>query len=209
MAYDSAATRTRLLDAAYDEFVSVGMAGARVDRIATAATANKQAIYAYFGSKDALFDAVLESRLLVLADLVPFTPHDFPGYIAALFDQLLTDPGLLRLTQWKALERPNASSGEVEAHLDKAAALAEAHGVDRERAMDAMMLALSATQSWATTAPAIRNPTNELESARLARHRLALIEAVAAIADALLRPGDPSSGSITERDSPCASRSGP
>ena len=37
------------------EFSAYGIAGARVDRIASAAKANKQAIYAYFGSKDALF----------------------------------------------------------------------------------------------------------------------------------------------------------
>jgi AcrR family transcriptional regulator len=34
-------------------------AGARVDRIAASANANKQLIHAYFGSKDQLFDAVL------------------------------------------------------------------------------------------------------------------------------------------------------
>lgn len=51
MAYDSAATRARLLDAAHAEFAERGLAGARVDRIAAAAQANKQAIYAYFGSR--------------------------------------------------------------------------------------------------------------------------------------------------------------
>ena len=55
MAYDSAATRARLLDAAHSEFAERGLAGARVDRIAAAAQANKQAIYAYFGSKEQLF----------------------------------------------------------------------------------------------------------------------------------------------------------
>src|ERR1700742_952482 len=113
MAYNSAATRARLLDAAYAEFVELGFAGARVGRIATAAAANKQAIYAYFGSKEALFDAVLGDRLQVLADVVPFTPDDLPGYIGALFDALTDDPGLLRLTQWKALERPEASPGAL------------------------------------------------------------------------------------------------
>src|SRR5215207_9086638 len=106
MSYDSEATRRRLLDAAYAEFAARGLAGARVDRIAAEAGANKQAIYAYFKSKDGLFDAVLENRLGILADKVPFTPDDLPGYVGALFDQLVADPELVRLTQWKALERP-------------------------------------------------------------------------------------------------------
>jgi AcrR family transcriptional regulator len=42
--YDSA-TRARLLDAAYAEFSERGLAGARVERIAAVASANKQAIY--------------------------------------------------------------------------------------------------------------------------------------------------------------------
>jgi AcrR family transcriptional regulator len=58
-ARDSAATKERLLEAATAEFAAHGIAGARVDRIAAAARANKQLIYAYFGSKEQLFDAVL------------------------------------------------------------------------------------------------------------------------------------------------------
>jgi len=187
MAYDSAATRSRLLDAAYVEFVERGLAGARVDRIASAAAANKQAIYAYFGSKDALFDAVLDARLRVLADLVPFTPRDLPGYAGALFDQLDADPGLVRLTQWKALERPGASDGELAAHLDKARALADAHATTPEAGMDAMMFALAAAQSWSFTAGSIRNPAGDAEVTRKARHRAAMVDAVAAASSTLLR----------------------
>ncbi|WP_433446481.1 TetR family transcriptional regulator [Streptomyces sp. CA-142005] len=186
MGYDSAATRARLLDAAFDEFVRVGLAGARVDRIATAASANKQAIYAYFGSKDALFDAVLADRLTVLADMVPFTAADLPGYTGALLDALTADTGLLRLTQWKALERPGASQLEREAHVTKATEIAEAHGVSVEAGMDILMLVVAAAQAWATTAPEIRNPNGADEAARLARHRSAMMKAVQAAIDATL-----------------------
>ena len=51
-------TRRRLLEAATAEFAANGIAGARVDRIAANAGCNKQAIYAYFESKDGLFEAV-------------------------------------------------------------------------------------------------------------------------------------------------------
>lgn len=186
MPYDSAATKQRLLDAAYDEFVAHGLAGARVDRIAKSAKANKQAIYLYFGSKDALFDAVLDTRLQVLADVVPFTPDDLPGYAGALFDHFENDGGLVRLTQWKALEQPEASEAEREAHQSKAEALAAVHGSDEEHGADAMMLALAAAQAWGGTAPAIRNPLDAPEAERRARHRAALLAAVAAMMDALL-----------------------
>lgn len=190
MAYDSAATRARLLAAAYDEFVRVGLAGARVDRIAAAASANKQGIYAYFGSKEGLFDAVLEDRLRVLADVVPFTADDLPAYTGALFDGLVADPGLQRLTQWKMLERPEASDQELDAHLSKAGALAEHYGVDLTTAMDVMMIALAAAQSWNMTAPAIRNPGDGDQTRRLATHRAALVAAVQAVVAALLAPGN-------------------
>jgi AcrR family transcriptional regulator len=186
MAYDSAATRARLLDAAFDEFVRVGFAGARVDRIAAAASANKQAIYAYFGSKEALFDAVLEARLRVLADVVPFTPDDLPGYTGALFDELTADPGLLRLTQWKALERPGASEVERAAHVAKAAEIGECYGASVEAGMDVLMMLIVAAQAWSATAPEIRNPENDDEAARLARHRQAVVKAVDATVAALL-----------------------
>ncbi|WP_448004712.1 TetR/AcrR family transcriptional regulator [Agromyces bauzanensis] len=187
MAHDSAATRARLLDAAYEEFVAVGLAGARVERIAKAATANKQAIYAYFGSKDALFDAVLDTRLQVLADVVPFRPDDLPGYIGALFDQLCLDPGLMRLTQWKALERTDASDAEREAHAAKATALADTLGIGLEPAVDVMMVVLAVAQAWLFTSPAVRNPMGANEGARRRRHRESVIAVVRAVVESASR----------------------
>ncbi|MEV5176931.1 TetR family transcriptional regulator [Streptomyces flaveolus] len=188
MGYDSAATRARLLKAAHEEFVAYGLAGARVERIAKNAPANKQAIYAYFGSKDNLFDAVLEARIQLLVDVVNFTPADLPAYAGALFDAFIADPELIRLTQWKMLERPEASTAELEAHLTKAQAVANAYGADLETGMDALMIALATAQSWLFTPPAIRNPTNGDEEARLKRHRAAVIATVDAMAQRLM-PG--------------------
>jgi AcrR family transcriptional regulator len=53
-------TRRRILDAATAEFARYGLGGARVDRIAARSGANKRMLYYYFGSKEALFLAVLE-----------------------------------------------------------------------------------------------------------------------------------------------------
>jgi AcrR family transcriptional regulator len=53
-------TRQRILDAATAEFARYGLGGARVDRIAERAAANKRMLYYYYGNKDDLFLAVLE-----------------------------------------------------------------------------------------------------------------------------------------------------
>ena len=82
MAYDAAATRSRLIEAAVREFAAYGLAGARVDRIAVAAAANKRAIYDYFRSKEEIFteirtDAVrrLIERLTAIAPLARKDPE--------------------------------------------------------------------------------------------------------------------------------------
>jgi AcrR family transcriptional regulator len=53
-------TRGRILEAATEEFARHGLAGARVDRIARRARANKRMLYYYFGPKEDLFLAALE-----------------------------------------------------------------------------------------------------------------------------------------------------
>ena len=77
---DPARNRARILKAAVAEFARYGLGGARVDRIAARAGANKRMLYYYFGNKDDLFLAVLEDsyarirsaeRALHLTDLDP------------------------------------------------------------------------------------------------------------------------------------------
>jgi AcrR family transcriptional regulator len=77
---DPARNQERILKAAVAEFARYGLGGARVDRIAARAGANKRMLYYYFGNKDDLFLAVLEDsyarirsaeRALHLTDLDP------------------------------------------------------------------------------------------------------------------------------------------
>ena len=79
-ARDAARTQAAILAAATEEFARFGLAGARVDRIAERAEANKRMLYYYFGDKEALFLAVLErayehirseEQTLRLTDLPP------------------------------------------------------------------------------------------------------------------------------------------
>ncbi|QJY47665.1 TetR family transcriptional regulator [Pseudonocardia broussonetiae] len=102
---DAAATRRRITAAATAEFAAHGIAGARVDRIAAAAEANKAQLYAYFGNKDALFDAVFTAHVGANVDAVPLTVDDLPGYAVRLYDAYLDDPVLVRLLSWARLER--------------------------------------------------------------------------------------------------------
>jgi AcrR family transcriptional regulator len=131
---DSAATKTRILDAATAEFAAHGLAGARVDRLAERAGANKQLIYAYFGSKEGLFDATLKLHIDRLLDAVPFDAYNLPGYATALFDFGVTHPELLRLLHWHTLERPGELARfeqTVGSTQRKLAALAEAQAAGK------------------------------------------------------------------------------
>jgi AcrR family transcriptional regulator len=58
---DPERTRAAILAAALQEFALKGYGGARIDAIAMRAGANKRMLYHYFGDKDALYLAVLES----------------------------------------------------------------------------------------------------------------------------------------------------
>ena len=58
---DPAKNQERILKAATAEFARSGLGGARVDRIAERAGANKRMLYYYYGNKEALFLAVMEA----------------------------------------------------------------------------------------------------------------------------------------------------
>jgi AcrR family transcriptional regulator len=58
---DPAKNQERILKAATAEFARSGLGGARVDRIAARAGANKRMLYYYYGNKEALFLAVMEA----------------------------------------------------------------------------------------------------------------------------------------------------
>lgn len=102
---DGLATQRRLLDAATDEFSRYGIAGARVDRISANAHANKAQLYAFFGSKDGLFDAVFGEHADLIVNTVPIDGTDLPGYAVRLYDACLARPELVRLATWARLER--------------------------------------------------------------------------------------------------------
>lgn len=174
MARDSTATKSRILDAATTEFAAYGLAGARVDRLAERAGANKQLIYAYFGSKEKLFDATLALHIGRVLDAVPFDAYDLPAYAGALFDFGVAHPELLRLLGWHTLERPGELArleqtiGSTARKLD---ALAEAQAAGK---VDATLAAPELLAVVLAIVQAVDDPA----PAQLATRRATVVEAV-------------------------------
>jgi AcrR family transcriptional regulator len=59
-----------VLDAALDQFARNGFAATRMEDIAKAAGLSKAAIYLYFASKEDVFKALVETRIVVLRDRI-------------------------------------------------------------------------------------------------------------------------------------------
>ena len=88
-------SRGCILRAAIQEFAEQGEAGARMDAIARAAGVNKALLHYYFGSKEALYGAVLEEIFtgVIEGDLAVLKGPGSPGqrllrYFLAHFDHL-------------------------------------------------------------------------------------------------------------------------
>lgn len=104
--------REAILKAATIEFAEQGLAGARVDRIASQAGANKQGLYYHFGSKEALFKAVLIAAfegLVPNVETVLQHKHSCQDKIAALvnalFDQVSQHNWVLTIITFENLQK--------------------------------------------------------------------------------------------------------
>ena len=159
MIRDADATRARLLAAARSEFAEHGIAGARVDRIAAAAKANKAQIYHYFGSEDRLFDAVWEALVRQIIKAAPIDPDDLAGFAARLAETYAADPDLTRLITWQRLERGGDPPHDYAVHSTQgyidAIARAQAGGAvpDRLDAPVLFALIIHIAALWEMTSP--------------------------------------------------------
>jgi AcrR family transcriptional regulator len=124
---DSSHSRDRrgdILEAAIQEFSQAGWAAARMERIAARARVNKQLLFHYFGSKDGLFAAALES-VLERAALEPLHPESPAETIRALLARLQgvvqEGPGLAAIIATATTDRsiPEAARQRVERYRDQ------------------------------------------------------------------------------------------
>src|SRR5438067_12165419 len=102
-ARDAAATKERILEAAFEEFANRGFAGSRVDDIAEKAQCNKALLYQYYGDKEALFRHVLECKMAGL-QAIKEDPDSFADAVRELFDFYAANPWLPRMHMWDALD---------------------------------------------------------------------------------------------------------
>jgi AcrR family transcriptional regulator len=100
---DPERTQQRILDAAFDEFCEKGLAGARVDAIATRAGVNKRMLYHYFGNKEALFDELLQRKAGQTAEVRAKAPRAFPELLAYHQAVQCADARWTRLLMFEAL----------------------------------------------------------------------------------------------------------
>src|SRR5207247_4530780 len=109
---DPEGMRLRILEAAKQEFATHGLAGARVDRIAANAGANKRMLYYHIGKKDDLYLAVLEGayekiraeeRGLDLEHLEP--PKAIERLIDFTWNYFIRNPEFLALLNTENLAR--------------------------------------------------------------------------------------------------------
>ncbi len=114
--------------AARVEFAERGLAGARVDRIAEMASANKAQIYRYFGGKTDLFETILVEYTRELIANLPIDATNLPQYAVAIYDACLLNPEFVRLAGWARLERSPAGrvAGVGAATADNLAAVERA-----------------------------------------------------------------------------------
>lgn len=149
------ATRQRVLDAATAEFSQYGIAGARVDRIAAEGRTNKAQLYAYFGSKEALFDTVFSASLERIVDVVPIDADDVSDWAVRLYDEYIARPDLIRLATWARLERrPHghlvADTERLDAGKLRAIADAQASGAITMpgEPFDVMAMIIAMSMAW-------------------------------------------------------------
>jgi TetR/AcrR family transcriptional regulator len=124
------ATAQRILAAAEQAFAEHGIAGARTDQIVRAAGVNKALLYYYFGSKEKLYAAVLESlftrqRATFEAARLPTplprrsSPHqqELIAFVNGYFDFVIAHPNFPRLVQREVMSRGTQLRGIAHGYL--------------------------------------------------------------------------------------------
>jgi AcrR family transcriptional regulator len=109
---DPARTMADIIEVATREFAEKGLAGARIDAIAAAMRTSKRMIYYYFGSKEALYLAVLEEayrRIRAIeseAHLDDLAPEDaLRKLVGHTVDYQWNHPEFVRLVQSENIQR--------------------------------------------------------------------------------------------------------
>ncbi|MDQ8951826.1 TetR family transcriptional regulator [Acinetobacter rudis] len=116
MAWDTEGTKSKILEAAIQEFAKYGPNGTTIDKIAKLAKVNKERIYNYYGDKHKLFEHILQNELIKVAESLPiksFATEDIIEYAENAYDYHRDHPALSRLLLWEGLTYENEVPNEV------------------------------------------------------------------------------------------------
>ncbi|MGW4797884.1 TetR family transcriptional regulator [Nonomuraea sp. NPDC004297] len=189
-------TRDRIVAAAQAEFARHGIAGARVDRIAKAARSSKERVYAYFRSKEELYQHVASAELAAAADAIHLDPTDLPGYAAQLFDYFAANRDRHRFIAWGRLELAG-SLGDVsgvyhDALLCKIETIRTAQRAgDLDptwEPVDIMALVNQIAHTWIDQSELSALAGRSTAGPALAAHRAAVVRAVSVLFPPVRRP---------------------
>jgi AcrR family transcriptional regulator len=181
--------RGEILAAARAEFAQYGLAGARIDRIARAANASKERLYAHFGDKETLFRDVVATDGAEFFRAVELRPEAVPEFVGEIFDLAHSRPEHIRMITWAQLEGFPLDKPEFDGEHPPEAAIAalqqaQADGyVDRAWDPEQLLVLLFAIGlGWAHWPdPAAATTDGDV----LTRRRAAAVEAAARI----VKPG--------------------
>ncbi len=102
---DGGAKRSQIMDGARSVFLSAGFDGASMNDVARAAGVSKGTLYAYFNSKDELFEAIIRGEYAQAAERVCVFKRDCGDVRAVLTDfgvrlvERMTEPGTVALAR--------------------------------------------------------------------------------------------------------------
>jgi AcrR family transcriptional regulator len=136
--------------------------GARVERVAERAACSPGLLYAYFDSKESLFDALFAEIVSRTQAEIPLDVDDLPDQVARLFEGNQLYLEVFRLVMWHLLERGDERIDvAVQGTATRVAELAEGQHEGRvlrdfsPEQLHALMVELGAL--WSTLPPEIRD----------------------------------------------------
>lgn len=190
--------RGEILAAARTEFAQYGLAGARIDRIARAAAASKERLYAHFGDKETLFREVVVADGAEFLAAAPLRPDAVAEFVGEVYDLARTHPEHFRMIDWARLEgfalNP-PDGGELNGPAQALAVIRQAqddgHVDPSWRPEDLLVLLFGLGLAWASW-PDPRAHTDD--PGEIAHRRAGAVQAAARILTARTgspRPPDP------------------
>ena len=184
--------RGEILAAARAEFAQYGLAGARIDRIARAASASKERLYAHFGDKETLFRDVVATDGAEFFRAVELRPGAVPGFVGDIFDLVRSRPEHLRMITWAQLEGFPLDKPEIDGEHPPERAIAALEQAQADGHVDPawepeqlLVLLFAIGLAWAHWPdPAAATTDPEV----VARRRAAAVEAAARIVKPVAHP---------------------